>query len=209
MTNILPLAITMMMGPQIMSAIIFVTVEKKPVRVSLAFLTGVVCAVTIGVLIAMGLASLLDNSVDLGDSSGQSTTGKIIELVLVGILALLILKNYLGRETAEPPKWMGTLQTAEPKRAFRTGLLVIFLMPSDVVIMLTTGLQLKSHDLAFREALPFIGLTVLIASIPLLAYVLFHKRAVVTMPKVRKWMNDNSWLVNIIALAFFIVIILA
>jgi hypothetical protein len=47
--------------------------------------------------------------------------------------------NYVGRETAEPPKWLGKLQHADPKQALRTGLLVIFFMPSDVIVMLTTG----------------------------------------------------------------------
>jgi hypothetical protein len=48
--DILPLAITMMAGPQIMSAIIFVT-TPKPVKVSMAFIAAVAIAVTVGVLI--------------------------------------------------------------------------------------------------------------------------------------------------------------
>ena len=43
---ILPLAITMLAGPQIMSAIIFVT-STKPVRISAAFITGVTIATTL------------------------------------------------------------------------------------------------------------------------------------------------------------------
>jgi hypothetical protein len=31
----------------------------------------------------------------------------------------------------------------------------------------------------------------------------------VTMPKVRQWMNDNSWVVNIAVYVIFIVLILA
>src|SRR5687768_4423384 len=48
--QILPLAITMMAGPQIMSAIIFVTAPKA-LRVSLPFLAGVAIATTVGVII--------------------------------------------------------------------------------------------------------------------------------------------------------------
>ena len=48
--QILPLAITMMAGPQIMSAIIFVT-ASKPVRLSAAFLATVAIAATVGVAI--------------------------------------------------------------------------------------------------------------------------------------------------------------
>jgi len=55
--QILPLAITMMVGPQIMSAIIFVTTPRA-VRVSSAFLLGVAVATTVGVAITRGLAAL-------------------------------------------------------------------------------------------------------------------------------------------------------
>jgi small neutral amino acid transporter SnatA (MarC family) len=44
-SQIIPLAITMMAGPQIMTAIIFVT-HPTPLRVSLAFLVGVAAAAT-------------------------------------------------------------------------------------------------------------------------------------------------------------------
>jgi hypothetical protein len=42
-----------------------------------------------------------------------------------------------------------------------------------------------------------------------LSYLLFRHRAKQVMPKVRDWMNTNSWLVNIIVYAVFIVLILA
>jgi len=47
---ILPLAITMNAGPQIMSAIIFVT-ASKPLKLSASFLAGVVIAVSVGLTI--------------------------------------------------------------------------------------------------------------------------------------------------------------
>jgi hypothetical protein len=107
---ILPLAITMMAGPQIMSAIIFVT-ASKPVKVSASFIAGVAIATTVGVAIA--LAALFGSSLSLGDSSENGSTGHIIQYLLVGALVALAVKNYLGRETAEPPKWLGALQSAD------------------------------------------------------------------------------------------------
>jgi small neutral amino acid transporter SnatA (MarC family) len=59
--EILPLAITMMAGPQIMSSIIFVT-NDRAVPVSLAFVAGVAIVVPLGVSGAAGLASLLGDS---------------------------------------------------------------------------------------------------------------------------------------------------
>jgi hypothetical protein len=204
--EILPLAITMMAGPQIMSAIIFVT-HDRAVEVSLAFLTGVAIATTGGVAIARGLGALLGDGTSLGDSGDTGSTGTIIQFVLVGLLVLAAAKNYLGRETAEPPKWLGALQAADTRKAFTTGLLVIGLMPSDVIILLTVGTNLEQNEASLIEALPFIGLTLLVAALPLLGYVAFKARARKAMPHVRDWMNANSWLVYIIDCGIFILLI--
>lgn len=158
--NILPLAITMMVGPQIMSAIIFVTAPKA-IRVSLGFLAGVTIATLAGVAIMMGIAAALGNAVDLGDSSDRGSVGRIIQYALVALLAAAALKNWIKRESVEPPKWLGTLMSADPARAFRIGLLVISLMPSDIMIMLTVGVHLVQGEEPYAAALPFIALTIL------------------------------------------------
>jgi threonine/homoserine/homoserine lactone efflux protein len=204
--EILPLAVTMMAGPQIMSAIIFVTSDRA-VPVSLAFVTGVAIAIVVGVAAATGVASLLGDSASLGDDSETGSAGTIIQIALVALLIAAAIKNYVRRETVEPPKWLGKLQTADPKQAFRTGLLVILLMPSDVIIMLTVGLNLEHSGSSLSDALPFVAATVFIAALPLIGFLIFHRRARVAMPKLRDWMNANSWLVNIIVCVIFIVLI--
>jgi hypothetical protein len=106
---ILPLAITMNAGPQIMSAIIFVT-APKPLKLSAYFLAGVLIAVSVGVTITFTLATALGNSISLGDSSDRGSLGNIIQYLLVGVLVFLAVKNYVRRETIEPPRWLGALQ---------------------------------------------------------------------------------------------------
>jgi hypothetical protein len=203
---VLPLAITMNAGPQIMSAIIFVT-ASKPLKLSAYFLAGVVIAVTAGVTITYTLASVLGNSVSLGDPSDSGSIGNIIQYVLVGLLVLLAIRSYLGRETSEPPRWLGAMQNAKPTTAFTTGLLLLSVFPSDLMILLTVGINLAQHDAGLVAALPFIGATILIAALPALSYLLFRRRAERAMPKVRDWMNTNSWLVNIIVYVIFILLI--
>jgi hypothetical protein len=205
--DILPLAITMMAGPQIMSAIIFVT-TPKPVKISAAFLAGVTTATIVGLAVALVLVSLLGDGVSLGDPSNAASIGKLIQYLLVGVLVALAVKNFLGRETVEPPRWLGALQRADWRRALKTGVLVIWLMPGDIIVMLTVGVNLKHNDASLVAALPFIGATVLIAALPLLLYLLFRRRAQRLMPRVRDWMNANSWLLNILVYVVFIVLIL-
>ena len=117
---ILPLAITMMAGPQIMSAFVLVT-SRSPVRPSLAFLAGVALATTVGLVIAMGISALLGNA--FGVDSSDDGTLKTVQIVLVLLLVAVAVKSYLGRATSEPPKWLDGLLTATPRKAFTTGLL--------------------------------------------------------------------------------------
>jgi hypothetical protein len=112
--------------------------RPKPLKLSASFLTAVAIAATVGVAIFLTLA----NNFSLGDSSDNGSTGHIIQYLLVGLLVFLAIKNYLGRETIEPPSWLGTLQNAKPSTAFKTGLLLISLMPSDLIIMMTVGTNL-------------------------------------------------------------------
>jgi Sap, sulfolipid-1-addressing protein len=206
--QVLPLAITMMAGPQIMSAIIFMT-ALKPLRLSAYFLAGAAIGSTVGLAITYALATLLGNSVSLGDSSDNGSTGQMIQYLLVGALIFLAIKNYVRRETIEPPRWLGALQNAKPTTAFTTGLLLLSVFPSDFVVLVTVGVNLAQNNASLLAAVPFLALTLLIAALPLLFYLLFRRRAQRVMPKVRAWMNAHSWLINIIVYLIFIGLILA
>jgi hypothetical protein len=128
--------------------------------------------------------------------------------VLVGLLVILSIKRYVGRETSEPPRWLGTMQNAKPSTAFTTGLLLLSVFPSDLVVLVTVWINLAHSNASLLAALPFGAATIFIAALPVLAYLLFRRRAQRVMPKVRDWMNINSWLVNIIVYIVFILLIL-
>jgi hypothetical protein len=206
-TAILPLAITMMAGPQILSAILIV-IGKHPVSASIAFVAAVGLGAATMVFVWILIAGALGDGIELRESSEPTTAGKVIPIVLVALLIAAGVKSYLGRETAEPPKWLGKLQEVRPLAAFGIGFLLISIFPSDFVITMTTGIHLESEGESFTAALPFVAATTLIAALPLAFYLLFRRRAVTAMPKLRDWMNDNSWLVNIFVYALFIVLVL-
>lgn len=205
--DVLPLSITMLAGPQIVAAIIFTTAQR-PYRISAAFLAGIMISTVAGTAAAYGLATLLDIHGALGNPSHRSSVGRIIQYALVALLVGLAVKNYLGRRTAEPPKWLGALLTADTRRALHTGLLLILVMPSDVLIMLTVGIDLRTHGQSFAAVLPFLGAVLLMGALPLIVFTLFHPWMKTEMPKVRDWLNSHSWLVNILCCVLFILIIL-
>jgi hypothetical protein len=69
--------------------------------------------------------------------------------------------------------------------------------------------HLRQNGHSLIEAAPFWALTLLIAALPLLIYLLFRGRGERAIPKVRDWMQTNSRLVNIFVLCLFIVMILS
>jgi hypothetical protein len=198
----------MMAGPAIMAAIVFVT-HRNPVPVSLAFLAGVLVGTAVGVAIARGLATLLGDNLSLGGSSDKGSAGTIIQIALVALLIAAALKNYLNRETVEPPRWLASMMEAGPANALGAGLLVILLGPSDVVVMLTVGANLEHSHSPLVDALPFVAATVLVAALPLLGYLLFRGRARTALPKARDWMNRHAWVVNVAVCCIFIALILS
>jgi threonine/homoserine/homoserine lactone efflux protein len=152
---------------------------------------------------------LLGDNASLGSSSDKGSAGTIIQMALVALLVANAVKNYVGRERVQPPKWLGSLLEADARKALAVGLLVIVLGPSDIVVLLTVGTNLEHSHSKLVEALPFVGATIFLAALPLLAYLLFHSRAVRITPKIRDWMSTNSWLVNIIVSGIFILLILS
>lgn len=205
---ILPLAITTMLGPQLLASIIFITGKKDPVKVSLGYLAGILFAASTFIIAVFAVAKLFGFSPDAAGHPPKSAN--VIESILVGLLIFASLRTYLTRSTAKPPKWLAKLQDTRPKGAFKLALLLIYFMPTDIIVMVTVGLHLAAHGsslASFLSILPFLGVVMLIAGGPLLSYLLFHKRAIIVMPKLRDWMQVNSWLVNIIIYVFFIVLI--
>ena len=59
-----------------------------------------------------------------------------------------------------------------------------------------------------KDDLPFVFLTLLFLALPALAVLVLAQRATAVLPKVRDWMDANSWIVSEIVLVFFIAIVL-
>lgn len=207
--EILPLAITMVAGPQILSSIIFVTSKRDPVKVSLGYLLGIICAIAIFITAVFVIARAFGISADAHGNAPKKVT--VTELILVGLLIVAAFRSYLKRTTAKPPKWLSKLQSFTPRSAFKLAFPLIWLMPGDFIVMVTVGLHLAGNGSAATDIislLPFLALVILLAGAPLLGFVIFRKRATHFMPKVRGWIQHNSWLVNILVYLVFIYLIL-
>ena len=200
--KVLPLAFVMVAGPQIISAVFFATSPSWK-KVSAAYVLGAAISIAAVVSIAYLLASGAESSGD--EDSGLST----IDYVVLALLVFAAINAFRGREQSEPPKWMGKLQDATPKTTLILGFLLLGFFPSDLVTSITVGSFLGSHGDDWVEVLPFIGLTLLLLASPALAVAAMGSRAQAFLPKVREWMNTNSWIVSEVVIVFFIVIVLS
>jgi hypothetical protein len=201
--KVLPLAFVMVAGPQIISAFLFATSASWK-KLSAAYVLGATISISLVVgsayLLAKGAASSADES-----GPGLGT----IDYVILALLLFAMVHNYRNRNAAEPPRWMGRLQNATPKTTLILGFLLLGFFPSDLVTSVSVGSFLAHDGDSFLQALPFVGLTLLLLGSPALGVALMGKRAQSTLPKIRDWMNQNSWIVSEVVIVFFIVIILS
>ena len=195
--TVLPMAVVMSAGPQIVTAT-FLATSQDGRRNSLAFLGGVAAATTIAVTVFFLLGSGI---------AGKQKAGKDwLDWLIIGLLVFLVIWVFLRRNETQPPKWMGRLQEANPRLAVTFGFLLYLLMPTDLVATATVGAYIARQGEPWWHTLGFVVLTVLIAGLPFIVLLVMGRRAESTLPKIRDWMNANSWIVNEAVLLFFILL---
>jgi hypothetical protein len=102
----------------------------------------------------------------------------------------------------------GKLTTATPRFSFRLGFLLLGVFPADLVTSISVGTYLAANGAPLTDAAGFVLLTLFILVIPLLSVLLLGERAETVLPKIRDWMDDNSWIISEAVIALFIVLML-
>ena len=194
--KLLPMAFVMVAGPQLLSAI-FLATSGDWRRNSAAYLAGAALSITLIITIAF-VAGI-----------GVSDAGASNDAVYIVVLVLLVaaaLNTFLKRKQSAPPKWMGRLQTATPKLSFRLGFLLLGVFPTDILTSFAVGSYLSTHGDPWWHLLPFLALTLMFLALPAILIIALGQRGQTLLPKVRDWMNANSWVVSEIVIVFFILI---
>ena len=194
LVKVLPMAFVMIAGPQIISAVFLATTEHWR-RNCAAYVLGAACSISIVVVAAYYL-------IDAAQSEGKSND--TFYYIVLALLLFLAFNAYRTRETSEPPKWMGKLQSATPRFSFQLGFLLLGVFPTDIVTSVAVGTFLSAGGDPVWHYLPFLGLTLLFLASPALIVLAMGQRGQVLLPKVRDWMNANSWIINEIVIGIFI-----
>ena len=197
--QVLPLAFVMVAGPQILSSIFFATSENWRTN-SAAYVLGAVLSISIVVTAAFFLSS---------GARGQGASNDTFYFVILALLVFGMVHTFHTRKTAEPPKWMGKLQAASPRFCFVLGFLLLGIFPSDLVTSISVGSFLSTKGDPWWHYIFFLALTLLFLALPALLVLLMGSRAQEFLPKVRDWMNANSWIVNELVLLLFVAIVIS
>jgi MFS family permease len=204
--SVLLLAVVMIAGPQIISAV-FLASSREARRSSLAYLVGAGLAGLIGLTVWHFIFHVVRGT---GGGQGKHDgTRHLIDWVVLAVLLALMVIVYARRKRSRPPKWMSKLQAAGPRFAFGLGFLLFIAMPSDEATMAAVAGSLAGHDKPWWHLLPFLVLTLLLLALPLLILLGLGQRAVAVLPKVRDWANEHSWLVSEAVILIFVTIVVS
>ena len=196
LAKIIPLSFVMIAGPQILSAIFLATSEDWRGN-SAALVGGAAFSITAIVTVAFFLSD---------GASKQGASGNALDIIFMVLLVAAGVHTFLTRKTSKPPKWMGKLEQAKPKGSFKLGFLLLGIFPTDILTSFAVGGSVAGHHDSWLTVLPFVLVTLLFLALPSLCVLLLGEKAKNALPKVRDWMNNNSWIVSECVIGLFVVI---
>jgi threonine/homoserine/homoserine lactone efflux protein len=196
LAKIIPLAFVMIAGPQILSAI-FLATSVKWAGNSAALVGGAAVSITATVTLAFLLSD---------GASKQGASSNAIDIIIMVLLIAAGLHTFLTRKTSKPPKWMGKLEEEKPKGAFKLGFLLLGVFPTDILTSIAVGGSVAAHHDSWFGVLPFVLMTLLFLGLPALCVLLLGEKAKKALPKIRDWMNNNSWIISECVIGLFVII---
>jgi hypothetical protein len=109
LAKIIPLSFVMIAGPRILSAISFATSENWRGN-SAALVAGAAVSISAIVTAAFFLSH---------GASKQGASGKTLDIIFMVLLIAAGVHAFLTRKRSKPPTWMGGLEEAKSKGAFK------------------------------------------------------------------------------------------
>lgn len=203
LAQVLPLAIVMIAGPQILSPIFLATSEQWRAN-SAAYVFGAALSITL----VVGLAYLLGNSLSGSGGLLGATAKQLLYIAVLILLLFAAVDTYRKRNVSEPPEWMGKLTNAAPVFSLKLGFLLLGFFPTDILTSISVGTYLAANGAPITDAAGFVLLTLFIIALPSLGVLVLGQRAETALPNIRDWMNDNSWIISELVIALFVVLTL-
>ncbi|KQW53146.1 hypothetical protein ASC77_02275 [Nocardioides sp. Root1257] len=197
----LPLAAGIAASPIPVIPAILVLAAPRPRATGSAYLGGWLAGMTVMVLAATVLASVLEQ--------GETPTWAIVVRLVLGLLLIgLGVRKWLGRAAdAGTPAWMESLRTTTPRRSFRLALTLAVANPKHLMLAFAAGLYAGASDLEAAglvlAAVLFIAVASVSVAVPILAFLVLGDRAQPPLQRVEAWLVRH----NAVLLAVVVIVI--
>jgi Sap, sulfolipid-1-addressing protein len=140
-----------------------------------------------------------------GDAeSTASTIGRVISVMVGGMLVVLGLRSLLiaPDPEAQPPRWMESISSMSPPKAFGVGMALFPIQIKNLAIFVACINLIAAASLSLRGSTMALGLVLLVFAIPVLAliglYAAVTQRASDVLASLRAWMEKNSRAITVV-----------
>jgi len=211
-SEVLPFAIGIAISPIPIIAIILILFSTRARVNGPMFLAGWV----VGLSVASTVVYLLTQAANAATDSTTSDAiswGKIgLGVVLLGLARRNFAKRPKDGETPELPKWMATVQSITPVRAFGLAVVLSVVNPKNLVLAVGAAAGLGQLDLSTDDAVVALAVFVAVASLSIVFAVAYDRfggeQARASLEAMKAWMTvHNAAVMAVLFLVFGVVLI--
>jgi hypothetical protein len=205
MSDFLPQLLFLAVGGAIAPPLLLLTIlflgSQRPLPNTVALTLGyfATCA-------AIGIAGL---ALFDGAESAASTVGRVIGVTVGALLIVLGLRNLLNAPDpdAQPPRWMESVKSVSPPRAFGIGVALFPLQVKNLAIFVACIELIIASRLSFQGQAVALVLVLVIFAIPVLVliglYASVPQRASDVLGSLRRWMEKNNRIITVVLCFLF------
>ncbi len=214
MSGALPQLLLLAVGGSIAPPLLLLTIlflgSRRPLpnATALAFGYFATCA-------AIGIAGLTLFDGAAGAGGAASMAGRVISASVGGLLIVLGLRSLLNTPDhyPQPPRWMGSITSMSPAKAFALGMALFPVQIKNLAIFVACVNLIGTASLGPRASTVAFGLVLLVFAIPVLVliglYAAVPHRASNMLGPLRVWMEKNNRAITVVLCfvlgAFFLV----
>lgn len=204
--DVLPIALAIGTSPIPLVAVVLVLGSRRAVANGVAFAIGWI----LGLVLVAGVLTAIVDVADEESTSGRSTVGGVITVVLGLVFWVLAVRAWRGRPTsddaAELPGWMATLDTVEPRRAVLVGLGLSGANPKNLALVLAGVTAIATSGLTTVETIVAVAVFVVIGSVGVLGLVGYRvalgPRADTALARVQSFLVSNHHVIVLVLFGF-------
>ena len=204
------LAVGGSIAPPLLLLIILFLGSERPLPNATALALGYFATCT-----AIGIAGLTLFGEAAGAGGAASMVGRVFSASVGGLLIVLSLRSLLNvpDPDAQPPRWMESIRSVSPVKAFGFGMALFPIQIKNLAIFVACVNLIATTNLGPRARIVALGLVLLVFAIPALVliglYAAVPQQASNMLVSLRAWMEKNNRAITVVLCfvfgAFFLV----